>query len=103
MFVMPNQGEILQIYLVVSDYMVSSPLVETERKKHRQFFYVNRVLLVVETKYSYMEKLVYALVISDRKLRPYFESHIIKQVTTYPFKAILHKQNLARHMAFMGN
>ena len=38
-----------------------------------------------------MEKLILALVIAARKLRPYFQVHSIKISTEYPMKQVLHK------------
>ena len=42
-----------------------------------------------------MEKLVLALIISARKLRPYFQGHPITVYTTYPIRSILHKPELS--------
>ena len=38
-----------------------------------------------------MEKLILALVIAARKLRPYFQAHTIEVPTEYPMKQVLHK------------
>ena len=38
-----------------------------------------------------MEKLILALVIAARKLRPYFQAHTIEFPTEYPMKQVLHK------------
>ena len=38
-----------------------------------------------------MEKLIIALVIAARKLRPYFQAHTIEVPTEYPMKQVLHK------------
>lgn len=46
-----------------------------------------------------MEKLIYALVVSTQKLRPYFKSHSIEFVTSYPLRAFSHKLDLTVHMA----
>ena len=39
-----------------------------------------------------MEKLILALVTTYRKLRPYFQAHIVEVPTEYRMKQILHKQ-----------
>lgn len=49
---------------------------------------------------THMEKLVHALVISARKLMPYFKSHMIKVITSYPLRAILYKLDPVGLMAF---
>ncbi|XP_074355791.1 uncharacterized protein LOC141695447 [Apium graveolens] len=38
-----------------------------------------------------MKKLVYALVLASRKLRPYFQAHRIEVRTAYPLRKVLHK------------
>ena len=38
-----------------------------------------------------MEKIVLALVITARRLRPYFQAHTIEIPTEHPMKQILHK------------
>ncbi|GAA0187357.1 hypothetical protein LIER_34645 [Lithospermum erythrorhizon] len=42
-----------------------------------------------ETRYPLTEKLVYALIVADRKLKPYFEAHQVEVVTDLPLRHIL--------------
>ena len=42
-----------------------------------------------------MEKMVFALTIASRKLRPYFQAHTIKVLTEYPLKKVLRKLDLS--------
>ncbi|XP_077215904.1 uncharacterized protein LOC143850547 [Tasmannia lanceolata] len=44
-----------------------------------------------ETRYQRVEKLVYALIMAARKLRPYFQAHTIKVLTGQPLRQILHR------------
>lgn len=78
---------------------MSPTLVKTKIKEQRPIFYPSRVLQDARTRYSHMEKFVYAIVISSKKLKPYFKSHTIEVVMMYPLQYILHKVDLARHMA----
>ena len=50
--------------------------------------------LDIETHYSLLEKLALALVTAARKLRPYFQCHLIVVITTYLLKGILQKLKL---------
>ena len=90
----PKDREQLSIYLAVSDTVVSSVLVCEEDGKQFTIYYVSKPLLDAETRYSQLEKLALALVTTVRKLRPYFQSHPIVVVTTYPLKGILQKPKL---------
>ena len=46
-----------------------------------------------------MEKLILALVITTRRLRPYFQAHTIEISTEHPMKQILHKPETSGSMA----
>ncbi|KAK8934446.1 hypothetical protein KSP39_PZI014383 [Platanthera zijinensis] len=85
----PREGEILFLYLGVGAGAVSSVLVREEGKKQFPIYYVSRVLKKAELKYPILEKLAFALVISARKLRPYFQAHSIQIVTDHPLRRIL--------------
>ena len=52
-------------------------------------------MLDAETLYTQLEKLALALVRVPRKLRPYFQCHLITVLTTYLLKSILHKPELS--------
>ncbi|XP_074378647.1 uncharacterized protein LOC141720196 [Apium graveolens] len=45
-----------------------------------------------------MEKLVYALILAARKLKPYFQAHRIEVRTAYPLRHILHKPESSGRM-----
>ena len=51
----------------------------------------HQALKGAEERYPKMEKLILALVTTSRKLRPYFQAHIVEVPTEYPMKRILHK------------
>ncbi|KAK0570756.1 hypothetical protein LWI29_005946 [Acer saccharum] len=91
----PKDNETLFIYLAVSDTAVSAVLVREKVSNQHPVYYVSKTLLDVETRYSRLEKLALALVVAARKLRPYFQCHSIKVLTTYPLKNILHKPELS--------
>ena len=63
----PLPEEDLFMYLVVSEVAVSAILFREENKKQRSMFYVSRMLLDVETRYSAIEKMVLALVNGKKK------------------------------------
>ena len=46
-----------------------------------------------------MQKLLYALLITSRKLRYYFESHKITVVTDFPLGDILHNKDATEHIS----
>ena len=85
----PIEGEKLYLYLVVSEEAVSATLVKEEEKVQWPIYYVSKRLLDAETRYPELEKLVLALMVSFRKLRPYFHVHPIEVLTNYPLPQVL--------------
>jgi hypothetical protein len=91
-------GEELYLYLVVSASAVSSALIREEERIQKPVYYTSRALRRAEERYSNMEKLAFALLISSRKLRPYFQSHPIIVLTDYPLRKAMNKLDAARRL-----
>ncbi|KAL2240906.1 UNVERIFIED_CONTAM: Retrovirus-related Pol polyprotein from transposon [Sesamum indicum] len=85
----PKEGEVLFLYLAVSENTVSSVLVREFEGIQNPIYYVSKLLQGAKKRYSEMEKLALALVVTARKLRPYFESHKIIVLTNYPLKYVM--------------
>ena len=47
-------------------------------------YYTSRALLGAEERYPLMEKLAFALVMAARKLKPYFQAHMVIVLTNKP-------------------
>jgi hypothetical protein len=56
---------------------------------------MSKALHGAEERYPRIEKLAFALIISARRLRPYFQAHAIRVLTEYPMKKILQKPDLS--------
>ncbi|XP_059669890.1 uncharacterized protein LOC132315551 [Cornus florida] len=85
------QGEQLYLYLAVSPSAVSSALVREEDGNQKPVYYISRAFRGAEERYPRIEKLAFALVISARKLRPYFQAHTIIVLTDQPLRQVLRK------------
>ncbi|CAL8163647.1 unnamed protein product [Prunus armeniaca] len=64
----PVPGEDLFVYLAVSNSAVSSALIREELGAEHPIFYTSKALLDAETRYPKLEKLIFSLVVSARKL-----------------------------------
>ena len=73
----PLEGEILVLYLAISEHAVSAILVVERVSEQIPMYYVSHALAGAEVNYPLIEKFPYALVMASRKLRPYFEAHKI--------------------------
>ncbi|GKV44660.1 hypothetical protein SLEP1_g51822 [Rubroshorea leprosula] len=72
-----DDGEILYLYLGISDEAISSVLVREEGKHQKPVYYISSVLHGADVRYSIVEKTALAVVTSAKKLIPYFQSHPI--------------------------
>ena len=89
--VSPVEGELLTLYLAVSDFSTSAVLIRDKERVQHPVYYCSQPLRGAEERYPRMEKLILALVTAARKLRPYFQAHTIEVPTEYPMKQVLHK------------
>ena len=89
--VSPSEGELLTLYLAVSNFSTSAALVRERDRVQQPVYYHSRALRGAEERYPKMEKPILALVTTARKLRPYFQAHTIEVPMEYPMKQILHK------------
>ena len=77
-------GEELFLYLVVSPATVSAALVREEKRVQKPVYYTSKALRGTEEEFPSMEKLAFALVTVARKLKPYFEAHMVVVMTYKP-------------------
>ena len=89
--VSPSEGELLTLYLIVSDFSTSVVLVRDKDRVQQPVYYCSRALRWAEERYPKMGKLILALVTVARKLRPYFQAHTIEISIEYPMKQVIHK------------
>jgi hypothetical protein len=91
----PKEGEILYLYLAISCSAVSSVLVREDGGVQKPVYFLSKALHGAEERYPRIEKLAFALVVSARRLRPYFQAHAIRVLTEYPMRKVLQKPNLS--------
>jgi hypothetical protein len=95
----PRKKEQLLLYLVATTHMVSTAIVvERQEDGHaypvqRPVYFVSEVLSESKARYQPVQKLLYAVLITSRKLRHYFQEYSISVVTDYPLGDILRNQD----------
>ncbi|KAK3008565.1 hypothetical protein RJ639_013962 [Escallonia herrerae] len=85
----PFPGEDLLIYLSVTEVVDSTVLIREEDGVQKPIYYGSKVLQDMEIRYPKIEKIALALIISARRLRPYFQSHTIVVLTDQPLRKVL--------------
>ena len=76
-----NKEEVLYVYLVVIDCVVSLILVRNEEGIQRLVYYVSKSLQEAKMRYLPLERVVLAIVHDTRKLPHYFQAHTIVVLT----------------------
>jgi hypothetical protein len=87
--------EPMLLYISATTQVVSATLVvEREepgrsKKVQRPVYFVNEVLSDSKTRYSQIQMLVYAILMTKWKLRHYFDAHPITVVSKYPLREVI--------------
>jgi ribonuclease HI len=95
----PHKKEKLLLYLAATTHVVSSTIiVERQEDGHtypvqRPVFFVSEVLSESKAHYQPVRKLLYAVLVTSRKLRHYFQEYSISVITDYPLGDILRNQD----------
>ena len=92
----PSQpSEELFLYLAVSPAAVSATLIREEDKVQKPVYYANRALRGAKERYPPMEKLAFVLVTVARKLKSYFQAHMVIVLTDKPLRRAMSNPDAA--------
>ncbi|XP_012848582.1 PREDICTED: uncharacterized protein LOC105968491 [Erythranthe guttata] len=94
----PRAGEKLYVYLAAGEQAVSAVLLSEREGVQRPIYYVSRMLKGAERRYAEIEKIGMSLVVTARKLRPYFLSHSIVVRTNFPLRSTLGRMDVSGRM-----
>jgi ribonuclease HI len=91
----PTAGEALLIYVAATTQVVSAAIiVERQEEGHvlliqRPVYFISEVLSETKIRYPQIQKLLYVVILTRRKLRHYFESHPVTVVSSFPLGEII--------------
>jgi ribonuclease HI len=101
----PQGGEPLYLYVAATIEVVSAViLVERTEEGHallvqRPVYYISEVLSKTKARYPQIQKLLYTVVLTRRKLRHYFEAHPVTVVSSFPLGEIIHNPDAVGRIA----
>jgi hypothetical protein len=89
----------MMLYIATTSMMVSTAIIMEREEEGRVYkvqwpvYYISEVLSVSKIWYPHVQKLLYALLITSRKLRHYFENHKNIVATDFPLGDILYNRD----------
>jgi hypothetical protein len=101
----PQDSEPQYLYVAATTQVVSAVIVvERTEEGHAlpvqwPIYYISEVLSETKARYPQVQKLLYAVVLAQRKLRHYFEAHPVTVVSSFPLGEIIRNPDAAGRIA----
>ena len=84
--------------MAISEYALSAVLVAEREQIQHPVYFVSHAYRRAESRYLKIEKIVFALVMASRKLKPYFQAHPIRVLTGKPIRKVIEGRNHSNKM-----
>ncbi|XP_057452608.1 uncharacterized protein LOC130744439 [Lotus japonicus] len=91
----PVQSLPLHLYFSVSDHAINSVILPEAESEQKIVYFVSHTLQGAEIRYQKIEKAALAVLVTARRLRPYFQSFQVKVRTDLPLRQVLQKPDLS--------
>jgi hypothetical protein len=95
----PQKDDVLLLYIAATDRMVSTVIVVKHEepghvyKVQRPIYFISEVLNESKARYPQIQKLIYAILITSRKLKHYFDGYRVVVKTSFPLGDIIRNKD----------
>jgi hypothetical protein len=100
----PVAEEALLVYVAATTQVVSAAIIVERQEGHtllvqRPVYFISEVLSETKIHYPQIQKLLYTVILTRRKLRHYFESHPVTVVSSFPLGEIIQCREASSRIA----